>query len=348
MDTWSSKEEAMSRIYLAIEEGLAVLRNSGGRYTVEMHLLGHEPYALAADPLQPAHLFCGTFKSGLWRSHDAGTSWHPVGEGIPYAACMSVAVSASERIGEHGVVWAGTEPSALFRSEDGGIIWQECSSLRQIPSAPTWSFPPRPWTSHVRAIALDPRVAERLFVGIELGGVMRSLDRGQSWEDRKPGSQHDTHALATHRLAPGRVYETAGGGYAESRDGGATWAGDDAGLRHRYLWGLAVAPADPDIIVISAAHGPRQAHSLDGASSQIYRKQGASPWQPVEQGLPAPTGNRAYVLATTDMEPTTFYAANEHGLYRSADTGHSWERIDIAWPREHTAGRVHAMLITEA
>ena len=59
---------------------------------------------------------------------------------------------------------------------------------------------------------------------------MRSLAGGLSWEDRKPGSQHDCHTLATHALAPGRVYETAGGRYAETRDGSTTWHGDDAGL----------------------------------------------------------------------------------------------------------------------
>ncbi len=90
---------------------------------------------------------------------------------------MSVAVSAVEQGADGGVVWAGTEPSALFRSEDGGWHWQELPALRNIPSAPTWSFPPRPWTSHVRWITPDPHEAERIFVGIELGGVMRSLDR---------------------------------------------------------------------------------------------------------------------------------------------------------------------------
>jgi hypothetical protein len=52
---------------------------------------------------------------------------------------------------------------------------------------------------------------------------MRTRDGGQTWEDRKPGSQPDAHALATHPAAPDRVYEAAGGGVARTDDAGDTW-----------------------------------------------------------------------------------------------------------------------------
>ena len=337
----------MSRIYLATDNGLAILHGRNGQWQADLRLDGLYAWCVVADPLRPEQLYCGTFGSGLWRSTDAGASWRPVGDGIPYAEVMSVAVSPLERVGDRGVVWAGTEPSALFRSEDGGDTWQERPALRDLPSAPTWSFPPRPWTSHVRWIAPDPNVAERLFVGIELGGVMRSLDAGLTWEDRKPGSQHDAHTLATHRLAPGRVYEAAGGGYAESHDGGATWRGDDAGLRYHYLWGLAVDPADPETIVASAAYGPRQAHDPGAAEAVIYRRTAGETWQRVENGLPEPRGNRVYVLGSHAAEPGVFYAANDRGLYRSPDAGLTWERLDVAWPSGHTATAVHAILVVE-
>ena len=60
----------------------------------------------------------------------------------------SVAVSAVD-----GAVYAGTEPSRLFRSDDRGESWRELKALLELPSRPRWSFPPRPWTSHVRWIA---------------------------------------------------------------------------------------------------------------------------------------------------------------------------------------------------
>ena len=82
---------------------------------------------------------------------------------------FSLAVSPAD-----GAVYAGTEPSRLFRSDDSGESWRELDALLELPSRPTWSFPPRPWTWHVRWIAPSPHDAGLLLVGIELGGLMRS------------------------------------------------------------------------------------------------------------------------------------------------------------------------------
>ncbi len=87
--------------------------------------------------------------------------------------------------------------------------------MRHLPSAPTWSLPPRPWTSHVRAIAPSHTDPNLVVAGIELGGVVRSTDSGETWQDQRPGAQADCHALAAHPAAPWLQYE-AGGEFAQS------------------------------------------------------------------------------------------------------------------------------------
>ena len=335
----------MIQLYVATGDELAVISRGGDRWQAKLQLTGLPTQCIAVDPLRPEVAYCGTFGEGLWRSQDAGASWERVGEGIPHAEVMAVAVSPLQRGTADGVVWAGTEPSAVFRSGDDGRSWQERPALRNLPSAPTWSFPPRPWTHHVRWIAPDPVAEGRLFVAIELGGVMRSLDGGVTWEDRKPGSQPDAHTLATHPLAPGRVYEAAGGGYAESRTGGAAWKGDDDGLEHFYLWGLAVDPADPETVVVSAARGPYEAHDPSGAHSTIYRRARGERWHEVRDGLPAPRGRRVMSLAAHAPELGVFYAAAQEGdLYRSADAGRSWQRLEVAWPQGYRYQHVHGLV----
>lgn len=335
-------------IYAATGDALAVARKRNGHWATELQLMDRRTQCVAVDPLRPEVVYCGTFGQGLWKSEDAGATWAPVGEGIPHGEVMAVAVSSLERSGDNGVVWAGTEPSRLFRSIDGGKSWQERPALPELPSAPTWSFPPRPWTHHVRWISPDPNVAERLFVGIELGGVMRSEDAGLTWEDRKPGSQHDSHTLRTPRLAPGHVYEAAGGGFAESFDGGTTWQGADEGLPWHYLWGLAVDPADPTTLVVSVSPSARAAHhGPQWAESTIYRRTGSGQWQPANLGLPEPRGTHAYVLAAHDAEPHTFYAAPHQGdLYRSADAGATWERLAI-WPAGYQPRDVAGLVVVD-
>ena len=358
----------MTTIYIAMEDALLVAQEQKGRWQLDLRLDGLPTYCLAQDPHSPGRMYCGTFGKGLWCSDDSGETWNPVGEGIPYAEVMSVAVSPIERVGKFGVVWAGTEPSALFRSEDGGEKWQELRTLQDIPSKPIWSFPPRPYTHHVRWIEADPVEPGRLFLAIEQGGVMRTLDGGQTWEDHKSGAQFDGHTLATHKRAPGHVYEAAGGyglilgkdesgrqypvltrgGYAESHDGGATWQTLTEGLeQHHYLWGLAVDPGDPDTIVASAAIGPNQAHFPAFAESFLYRRTAGTPWQMVTEGLPEPKGTGACVLATNEHQPGVFYAATGRGVYRSVDAGVTWQQLDLVIPERFRWQRVFGFVIGE-
>jgi hypothetical protein len=72
---------------------------------------------------------------------------------------MSVSVSSLEGAGKNNngfnTVYVGTEPTAFYRSDDGGESWDKMSSLNNLSSSSSWSFPPRPWTSHVRWIESD-------------------------------------------------------------------------------------------------------------------------------------------------------------------------------------------------
>jgi hypothetical protein len=125
-----------------------------------------------------------------------------------------------------------------------------------------------------------------------------------------------------------------GMGYVESRDGGDSWQRKGEGLSHHYLWGLAVHPADPDTILVSAAHGPGEAHNPRGANSAVYRRAGDQPWQQVTEGLPPEKGTLAFTLAASEAEPGVFYAVSNNGLYRSEDAGLSWQRLEVSWPNE--------------
>jgi photosystem II stability/assembly factor-like uncharacterized protein len=154
-----------------------------------MSLRGSGAHCLAPDPADPDTLYAGLREGGVCRSVDGGRSW--VECALPEAGVFSLAISAAD-----GAVYAGTEPSRLFRSDDGGASWHELEALLELPSRPTWSFPPRPWTSHVRWIAPSPHEADLILVGIELGGLMRSSDGGETWQDHRPGAQRDVHSLA--------------------------------------------------------------------------------------------------------------------------------------------------------
>lgn len=286
---------------------------------------GGRMQCLALDPANPNIVYAGSHGEGLWKSTSGGDGWTRLD--FSEADVFSVAVSPVD-----GAIYAGTEPSKLFVSRDEGRSWRELEALQRIPSRASWSFPPRPWTSHVRSIAPSPHNAALLLVGIELGGVMRSEDGGETWSDHRPGAQKDVHALTWHPMAPDRVYEAGGGGAAWSRDGGISWQPADIGRDRHYTWGLAVDPSDPDRWYVSANPGARLAHhGSENAEAFIYRWHGAGPWQPLGGGLPQPLNSFPYVLAmASDL---LFAGLGDGRVYRSDDRGENWKQLDIQGER---------------
>ena len=310
----------MARLYAATGDGIARLEENGSAWTVEQSLLGSGAQCLAADPRDPDTVYAGLREGGVRRTDDAGRSW--VDCPLPERAVFSLAVSAAD-----GRVYAGTEPSRLFCSHDRGETWRELEALLELPSRPTWSFPPRPWTSHVHWIAPSPHEADLLLVGIELGGLMRSTDGGESWQDHRPGAQPDVHSLAWHPRTPGRAYEAGGGGAAFSEDGGESWQPADEGRDRHYTWSVAVDPEDPGCWYVSASTGPYAAHGRRDPQARIYRSRGGEPWQPLDGGLPEPLEAMPYALLATGDR--LFAGLADGQLWQGFDQGDNWTRCAL-------------------
>lgn len=300
------------RVFVCTEGDLMRLERDGGSWTATLVVEGAGAQCVAAD--DSGRVLVGTRDRGALLSRDAGATWTSVQ--LPEPAVFSVAISTAD-----GALYAGTEPSRLFVARDGGD-WSELEALQDIPSRGRWSFPPRPWTHHVRWIAPDPHRAERLLVGIELGGLMYSDDGGATFSDHRPGAWRDTHTIAWHPRVEGRAYQAAGDGAAWSHDGGRTWQAADAGRDLPYCWALAVDPAEPDCWYVSAATGPRAAHSGPAARGRLYRWDGDA-WR----ALALPPDAMPYALLATGGDVLAGLADGR--MIASADRGRSWQGIDV-------------------
>jgi hypothetical protein len=62
-------------------------------------------------------------------------------------------------------------------------------------------------------------------------------------------------------------------GAAWSVDGRRSWSAADAGRELGYCWALAADPGDPDRWYVSAAPGPRQAHSAGRAYGRVLERE---------------------------------------------------------------------------
>jgi hypothetical protein len=217
----------MTRLYAATGDGIARLEESAGSWTVELRLPGSGAQCLAVDPNDPDIVYAGLRERGVRRTVDAGTSW--IDCTLPEPGVFSLAVSAAD-----GAVYAGTEPSRLFRSDDQGERWRELETLLELPSRPTWSFPPRPWTSHV---PVDPDDPDCWYVSASTGPYaahgggdpqarIYRRQGAEPWRALADGLPEPLPAMPYALLATdGRVFAgLADGRLWESGDRGDTWS----------------------------------------------------------------------------------------------------------------------------
>ncbi len=333
----------MPTLIVATTHRILVARRAQG-WHLSSPLEGRRSTCAAGDPHKEGRAYCGTVNGGLWRTDDAGESWERIGLGPGSGHITALAVDRHEHGPTGGILYAGTEPSHFYRSADGGETWTERPALVALPSSTEWSFPPRPHTHHVRWIESDPVVAGRIFVAIEAGALVQTVDSGLTWHDRVPDGPFDTHTMTSHPGAPGRFYAAAGDGYYESDDSGATWSSPEDGLRHTYLVTICADAGDPSTVVVSGSLGPWTAYNPESAAAYVYRRSGRGKWQRISDGLPAPEGTVVSHFAAT-TRPGVMYAANNRGIYESTDGGQRWAVLDLPWSHQYEAEGVVALVI---
>src|ERR671932_198486 len=323
-----------ARLFAITGDAVARLSLSDGRVEEgELALEGSAAQCVAVDPNDSNRAYVGTFHDGVYVTDDGGLSWRQAGAGLGDRRVLALAVSRAHTGARGSVAYAGTEPSNLYRSEDGGRSWQLLPALRELPSEPHWSFPGRPWTHHVRTIALHPTDPDWLLVGIELGGVMRSTDGGASWADHNRQAHSDAHELLTHHGAPDRVYEAAGQGVAVSDDRGTSWRRVEEGLDRRYAWAAAIDYADPDLWYVAVSRGPFAAHGRGDAQARMWRSAGAGCAPLPAFGNGPELRRMPYALATLPGRPRTLVAGLRGGrLLLSEDAGESWRQLPVELP----------------
>src|SRR5215211_958195 len=157
------------------------------------HFRGEQVYAIRFDGRgRRRRLLAGT-EHGHWGavvrcSDDLGRSWSEPAEGnlrFPEGTDAALArVWQLQPAGDDrpGTVWAGVEPAALFRSDDGGETFELVQGLWDHPHRPRWE--PGGGGLCLHTVLPDPADPDRMWIAISTGGVYRTEDDGRSWQAR--------------------------------------------------------------------------------------------------------------------------------------------------------------------
>jgi photosystem II stability/assembly factor-like uncharacterized protein len=252
---------------------------------------------MSVDPANPQKIYAGSEHSGLFYSENGGARWKRAEPNTPKMMLFSA-------LALNGGVMVGTIPSAVYRSKNGG--WEELEGVRQHSAGA--NFPPSPeLQSRTRYLTFDPARPERLYAGIEVGGMLLSDDSGYTWKPANEGlTDMDIHEVLASEANPGMVYLACGEACFRSLDHAGHWE-DISPKTHDY--GTAVAEDKNGVVYLGCARGrPNLWIREQGANAAIFRSgdKGAS-WEKITDNLtggvmhmcPTPDGSRM-IAGTSD------------------------------------------------
>ena len=78
------------------------------------------------------------------------------------------------------VLYLGTAPAGLFRSEDRGQTWEPVDGINKHRTRKDWS--PGAGGQCMHSIQIDPHDPDRMYVAISAAGAFRSDDGGNRWK----------------------------------------------------------------------------------------------------------------------------------------------------------------------
>ena len=164
-----------------------------------------------------------------------------------------------------------------------------------------------------------------MFAGIEVGGVVKSIDGGRSWKQLH-GTNDDIHFVNISKANPRRVYLATAQAPYRSDDGGENWETINNGLERRYTLHISAAPDDADLVLVTVSTNAGR------ENPQLYRStNGGRNWQLIES-----IGRDHDMVVAIDWDPVIqnrVYAGTDAGkIYISDDGGQQWKAAQVKLP----------------
>lgn len=216
-------------------------------------------------------------------------------------------------------LWLGTEDARLFVVRGGEL--RRVASFETAPGRDAWYTP---WGGPPAVRSIDMDDEGTLYVGVHVGGILRSTDGGDTWQPTVD-IEVDVHQVVTVPDYPNTVLAACGTGVAITVDGGEEWETDTEGLHATYC--RAVAPAG-DYVVAAVSEGP------EGGRCGLYRKAfDDAIFGRCRKGLPNEWFSgvvETHCLAA--WEETVVAGMPDGTVWFSEDHGESWRQIGAALP----------------
>ncbi len=286
------------------------------------------------------------------RSDDLGATWVDTERGaIRFPEGSDAAVERIWQLtpapaDQPGVVFAGTEPSALWRSTDGGETFELVRGLWEHPHRKDWV--PGGGGQCLHTVLPHPRDPRRTLVAMSTGGVYCTDDGGTSWTPANrgiaapflPGDEPEygqcVHKVARHPDRPDQLFAQNHGGVYRSDDAGEHWTSIAAGLPGDFGFPMVSNPARPGSVFVFPQVADVERLPPD-RRCRVYRTDDAGEsWIECSAGLPEGPHYGTVLrdaMCTDDAPlrgagPAGVYFGNRNGeVFASRDEGETWQLL---------------------
>ena len=190
------------QLLLGTRKGLVILEQQGNEWRICRESFAGIPVSYAVVDCADWHAFWTALDHGHWggkmhRSNDLGENFEEISspkypEGTLRSDGEPAATSYTWIIQPGGDdqpnrLYVGTEPGALFQSDDGGETFELVEGLWNHPSREKHWFGGGRDHPGCCSVVVDPRDSNHIYAGISVGGVYESIDGGKTWEGRNKG-----------------------------------------------------------------------------------------------------------------------------------------------------------------
>ncbi|MEZ5856855.1 MAG: hypothetical protein R3D67_19730 [Hyphomicrobiaceae bacterium] len=360
--------KAGDTLLVSTRKGLfTVARKASGWDITEAHFLGDNVSLALHDPRDGrryAALDHGHFGVKLHRSTASG-GWEEVatpaypekpeglvendmwGRPLPWSTVRIWALKPGGH-DEPGVLWCGTIPGGLFRSEDHGTTWQMCRTLWDHPKRKMWMGGGADLPG-LHAIVVDPRNSRQVFIAVSTGGIWHTADAGATWTQRGEGMRadhvppelthdpiaQDVHCLVQCPAAPSRMWVQHHNGIFISDDEGRNFREIKDVDPSVFGFPVVVHPRDPDTAWFVPEIKDEKRIPVGGKLALTRTRDGGKSFEVLTNGLPQVHAYDVvyrHALALDVSGDRLAFGSTTGGLWVSENQGDNWQMISHTLP----------------
>ena len=288
----------------------------------------------------------------LHYSDNEGSSWEtakipsyegallPDGRKAKLKQIWSIAAGGVRR---EEVLWVGTEPGGLFKSEDFGKSFELVDGLWNHPSRKdnTAWFGAGTDQPFIHSINVHPENHRHLYASVSCAGVFETKDEGLNWSPKNNGLiaaylpnpkaeyGHDPHKVILHPKDPNILWQQNHCGVFLSRDAGSSWqdVSNHDGLPS-YGFGIVVDEEDPARAWVIPVESDEKRVAPDLKLRVLRTDDYGTNWNDDSEGLPADSVFDIVLRHAFDRTGDLMvFGTNNGNLFFKRDSDDRWHKV---------------------